>query len=260
LLDCTEVTHPIDILSGRIADFMGLTPGDIDTPSWLAAKDNTPALALSGDLRGAGESFGELLARIGFESRINFWFSEQSDRSVLRADTPATDGTFPAATLTLTSFRRTRATIPTLTDRATEFSALFSLQSGISGSDVEAFRGILVAQVGDNALEADGVTTADLQAARANFGFRPAQPQLFILLDDEDSVRDVWGYYVSEAIRTSALRIAISIPVRVGYTLEPTDIVEFQPRWEDAPLKLRIVETIWQADSVVMGILGEVVL
>lgn len=249
--------HPLELAPQILTEFLGIDASRIDGAALSTAIANTPGLKSAGDLRGAGESFAELLARIGFESRTNFWLAELADRTVIRADAADPSGAFPAAALTLADVRNARATLRELTAQATDFSALFDFRPATSGSDVEAFRGFVTARVGANDLEALGVTTADLQAAEARVGRRPSAPLLLILIDDEATALDVWGYYVEESLRGDSLRLSLSVPIRVGYTLEPTDIVEYQPRWADAPKKLRVIRTIWQPGVASVGIIAE---
>lgn len=254
--DQQNVDHPIDVAQFVIEEFFGLT-GAVDGDSFAEAKDRLPSVAFSGDLRRAGQTFGEIMAAIGYECRTNFLPREDQDKTRWIALTAKTDNTWDAPTVEIETAIGVRLNLRTLAEMATQYSALYDFRNDQQISDVNAYRGLIVSNETTNDLSGEGVPTSLITTAQARVGKRRARPLFFNFLPDETSAIEVFSYYVYQATKTNFRRIALSVPLRDGYDLQMGDLRSFTPRWEATAIDCRVVSVIIVPDEPRVGVVLE---
>tara|TARA_R110002096_G_scaffold62568_1_gene154512 strand:- start:431 stop:673 length:243 start_codon:yes stop_codon:yes gene_type:complete len=77
------------------------------------------------------------------------------------------------------------------------------------------------------------------------------------MINDATSAEDVVGYYATESLRGQVARYTCLVPYSVGYDLEAGDIVSIQPRWEAAPVKVRLLQIVFNFDENAVGLVLE---
>lgn len=242
----------LDVARWFVEDFAGLT-GSVDGASFSAAKTNTPGVNLGGDLRRLGASFGEILARLEFETRVSWIQTEGAAGTIFKPQAALATYDWPAASRTLEGFRRLVTVSRQLDEMASEFSALYDYRADFDAANVEAFRELARADAEVNDISAD-VPTVDITAAQALVGLRPSEPQEFRALPTLAAVVEVWAYYVAEALRYSGRRFSMTVDYQTGFDLEPGDIVEFATPWDGATVKARVLRIAFPFDEPDVGL------
>ena len=212
------------------------------------ARRTKPAARLAGDLRAAGNAFGEVLARLGFESRTNLLASYTQSATLYKALNAGGDYAYPASGGTLADIVALRESRKVAAELVNRFRAAYAFDPSQSLATVESFSKLLRVDADQNDL--DGVIpTADLTASETALGERLGELLGFRFLQDIDSVSEVFGFYVHEHLRASAARFGVTVPLRDGYALEPGDIRSLQPRWSDSAIKCRVTQKALSGDA-----------
>jgi len=250
-------THPIDVLDYVVDDLAATAQFSNDATTFATAKTNTPSVAINADIAASANTFAALLADIGFNSRINFIFTEsQASPSVttLKAFAADTSSAFAAASRSIgATFRSLIATPRILTELANRFSAIFDKGVGWSSSSATAYRKSLTADEVNNPLSTKAATSL-ITASQTDYGIRPSEVVPFDLLADEASVIEVFGYYVRDVLNTKAVSYSCVVPFSIGYDLEPGDIVDILPRWKSSAVKVRVTGTTFDFDVQAVGL------
>ena len=249
--------HPIDVLDYVVDELAPTAQFVNDSTTFAAAKTATPSVGINADIAASANTFAALLADIGFNSRINFIFTEsQASPSVttLKAFAASTSSTFGSATRSIGSlFRSLIATPRIITELANRFSAIYDAATGSSSSSASSYRKSLTADEVSNPLSTKAATSL-ITASQTDYGIRPSDAVPFDLLNDEASVIEVFGYYVRDALNTKAVRYSCVVPFSLGYDLEPGDIVDILPRWEASAVKVRVTGTSFDFDIQAVGL------
>ena len=235
--------HPIDVATWLIEDVAGVTA---DTTTLATARTNLPSVTVSGDLKSAGTTLAELLARIGYNARTNFVFAPNGAK--IKAFNALATYAFTAKVRTITEYEGLKAFPRELAELPTEFLALYEFRSDLNAGTVDGYRSMLQANATTNDISAD-VPTSDITDAQALFGTRSSDPLPFTLLDDSVSTIEVFAYYVAEALRSTALRFSMRVSYPMGYDLEAGDIVDFVPPWQAGVIKCRVLSVVFPFDS-----------
>lgn len=252
----TAVNHPIDQADLIISDFVPGSPVSVDSSSFATAKTNTPVLNVTPDLS-RYPTLGELLAAIGFASRINFVYAEASSGTVVKAFAAETDYDFPAPSRALgNEFDDLRLTLRPITEVANSFSWSYDLLPGTDSTYAENYRASFTANQYSNPYSPT-ISTATFTASEVAFGRREAIDVPIAMIRDEASALDVTGYYVKESLRGQVERYSCVVPYWLGYDLEPGDIVSILPAWETANQKVRILRVVFDFDRNAVGLVLE---
>jgi hypothetical protein len=240
------VEHPADVFRHFVEVVLGRA---VDETSVVAAQTNLGAsAAIAADLRAFGLSPEDVLARLAFECRANIVPDETAAGTVWRFLTAETDYGFPAATLSITEWEKGGIAELglSLDELGTRWVAHYAPDASLPEGD-EAFTRIAVANPDTSDVS---VTTSQLAAAEAAFGRLDAQPFAFLAHQDEATLENVFGYYVSEGIRAGqgsivpAVLVAISgVPWWEGYALQVGDLISVTLPWRTAAKKLRVIQT-----------------
>jgi hypothetical protein len=240
------IEHPADVFRHFVEVVLGRA---VDETSVVAAQTNLGGTAkLAADLRAFGLTPEDVLARLAFESRANIVPDETAAGTVWRFLTAETDYGFPAASLAITEWDK-GGTVElglSLEELGTRWVAHYAPDASLPEGD-EAFTQIALANPDTSDVS---VTTTLLGNAEAAFGRLDAQPFAFLAHQDEDTLEEVFGYYVSEGIRAGhgsvvpAALIAISgIPWWDGYALQVGDLRNVTLPWRTSAKKVRVIET-----------------
>jgi hypothetical protein len=234
-----------DIAEWFIEVFCGLT-GAADATTFAQAETDLGSNKHAGVLNLLGESFGEVLAGLGYEGRCNFIASEGSSVTEYKCLAALSTYSFPAASKTLTEWRNLSLTTRSAMEQATRFQALYDLRMGVTEQEIteDHFEQIVRIDVDQNDASAK-LATALLTAAEQKYGRRDAEPVNFYLCNDEATGEEVLAYYAHESIR-AALRLGLSVPLEDGYDIELGDIVQLTPRGHSAAVKGRVTQTVYQ--------------
>jgi len=242
----THPTNPIDVAKWVIEENAGLSA---DVATFATARTNLPAVNFAGDLRNAGATLGDVLARIGLESRTNFIMGEGASGSVVKAYNALTTFAFTAAARSLgTNYRGLITRSRQLDERTTDFMAVYDFRNDLSDTDLEGYRALIQANATTNDISAR-VATATITAQQALVGVRPTDPMPFLLVPDLASAIEVWSYYVAETLRGTAKRFTLRTDYRFGYDLEAGDILDFVPPWQAGVIKCRVLEVLFPFDA-----------
>ena len=248
--------HPITVIEQAIDDFLPTAAVTYDTTTFNAAETNTPDGALSFNLADY-PTLGELLAAVGFNSRINFVLTETNSGTVVKAYTPTSAYAWGAATRELGSeYSDLRLTFRNLGDIANRFVALYDLGFTEDAGLYSSYQKTLVANETVNDISAK-VTTATITASQADFGKRDSIDIPFTMISDDDAAIDVLGYYATESMRGQVQRLTCVVPFALGYDLEPGDIVSILPPWESSALKVRVLAVVFSWDQNGVGLVLE---
>jgi hypothetical protein len=267
----TYHTHPIDVAKWVIEEQAGEIA---NAAHFTTAAARVPGVVVGGDLRSAGVTFFELLSRLGYESRTNFitheepiggiatparteWFAYNADANydhgyeLLGYDVSigsAEDGEGIAGLYTTT--RR-------LEERPTEFLAAYDLREDLPSNELGGYQKLLQANATTNDISA-AVPTADITAQQALVGVRQSDPIPFMLLNDSASVAEVWAYYVKTALQGKFLRCSMRVDYRVGYALQPGDVVTFAyPGALPTLFNWRVLSVEFPFDDPMIGLILE---
>jgi hypothetical protein len=94
----------------------------------------------------------------------------------------------------------------------------------------EGFGRFLVAKPSQS--DVDTVSASDLVATRAKIGNREYPPIKYLLIDDDDTMKDLAGYTVQESSDPDRCVFQITgVPWYLGYKVQLGDIVEITPPW-----------------------------
>ena len=202
-------------------------------------------------------TLGELLAAIGFASRINFVYAETSSGTVVKAFAANTNYDFPAPSRALgNEFDDLRLTLRPMTEIANSFGWSYDLVDNADSSYSENYRGSFSANSTSNPYSPT-IPDSDFTASEAAFGKRQAIDVPIAMIRDEASALDVTGYYVKESLRGQVERYSCVVPYWLGYDLEPGDIVSILPAWETANQKVRILRVVFDFDRNAVGLVLE---
>lgn len=245
--------HPIDVVELVVDDFLPTAAVSYDATTFATAKTNTAGLSLSTDLS-RFPTLGEFLAGVGFNARINFLLSETYTGTELKAFAALTSHLWPAATVAIgDEYAELKATLRPITEIANRFTALYDQGGGSAGSEFETYRKSLGASSIDNTLSGD-IADAVFTTSESEYGIRPALELPFQMVDDEDVIKDVLGYYAKEAMRAPVARFSCIVPYWIGYGLEAGDVVSIQPPWEASAVKCRVTQTVFNFDENGIGL------
>ena len=253
--DFASINHPIDVVEYVVDE---LLPDRIttDATSFAAAKTNTPGLEVSFDLNDY-RSLGELLAAIGFNSRINFVLSETATGTEVKAFAADTSYGFAAASRAIGADYENgslRIAFRQLSEVTNRFRVSYDLDPIAEDLDrLESYRKTLIANEVQNDIGAE-LATSEITTSQGVVGKRDSIVIPFTMIADEDSAKDVLGYYATEAIRYPVQRLGCVAPRHLAYDLEAGDIVSIEPPHESSALKCRAVRTVFNFDAPGIGV------
>lgn len=243
-----------DVLEWFLEDFAGLGAGAADASSFATAETNLGSNVYAGVLNLAGESFGEVVARLCFEMRSNLFAREASTGTVYHLVAAESDYGFPASLRTLSEIQSQTETGRAAVERATRFRAFYALdldqKTRVLNED--DFPNVVRIDADQNDASAK-LATSLLTAAEALLGRRDALPASFLLIQDAATAIDVLAYYAYEALRTGS-RHAGSVPWDAGYDVELGDPLELTPRDAASPVKGRVTQTVILLDEARVGL------
>jgi hypothetical protein len=243
-----------DILEWFIGTFAGLGASAIDGPSFTQAKLDLGSNVHAGVLNLAGETFGEILARLSYEGRCNFVVRETTLGTVYRCLAAESDYGFAASVRTLSEIKDQTETGRAAGERATRFRGFYDLDLDPESRSIneDDLKSVVRIDAEQNDASAK-LATPLLTAAEALLGRRDALPIAFYFIRDVATAIDVLAYYAHEALRTGS-RHAGSVPWDAGYDLELGDMVTLTPRDAIAPLKGRVTQTAILLDEARIGL------
>jgi hypothetical protein len=238
------IEHPADVFRHLIEN---VTSETVDETSVVAAETNLGSDKLAFDARGFGWTWGEIITRLGYESRANVVRLERSAGPEWGFLTASTSYTFAAASLAISQWEPGSFTFVgrALTDDLfTRFLFHYALNVSIGITDA-GFTGVLRVSPSDNDISAK-VPTVDLTTAESKFGAYESFPRELIGTQDASTAIDVAGYTVHEIIRRAKLFAIRGVPWYDGevYAIEPGDIRNVTPLWTTTTSKCRVIQTI----------------
>ena len=249
-----------DILEWFLEVFAGLGASAADATTFATAETNLGSNKLAGVLNLAGETFGEVLARLCYEGRCNLAAREGSLGTTYLLFAAESDFEWPASVRTLSEFRNQSETAPSATEQATRFRAGYNadLPPGETWISEEHFRGLVRIDPDQNDASAL-LATALLEAAEDLWGRRDAELAAFLFIADEATAKDILAYYAHEAIRRPA-GLGLTVPFDLGYDLELGDVVTITPRGHASALKARVLQTTLELSEPHVGLVLKQVL
>jgi len=233
-----------DILEWFLEVFAGLGGSAADATTFAAAETNLGSNVFAGVLNLAGDTFGQVVARLCFEMRANLVARESSSGTTYLLYAAESDYEWPAAAFTLAELREQTETEKSAAEQATRFRGLYDARldptaTSIGEDDLRELVRIDVNQNDASAL----LATALLTAAETKWGARDAEPAVFLFIADTATAVDVLAYYAHEAIRRAPL-IGCTVPWGDGYALELGDLVSLTPRGHTSAVKARVIQTV----------------
>lgn len=236
------IEAPTDVVRHFIADVCGEGHSAIDTVTEAAAATNLGANVLAGGIVPVGVTFAQILEMIAFNARMNIIRSEEVSGTKWKMLTANANYTFDAAAGAITQWAPGAMVVQSKSeDQVITRGIGFWGWDASRGTDIEAFSGVVACSVNQNDITAL-VPTADLTAAEAMFGVKPAREFLFYLVQDEDTAKDLVGYYMHEFLRNAR---TVTIPDTKSWethNIEPGDIRTVTPAHASSAMKVRIVQ------------------
>jgi len=243
-----------DILEWFLKTFAGLGVAAIDPSSFAVAETNLGANKHAGVLNLAGETFAEVLARLGYEGRCNVVMREEATGTVYRCLVAESDYGFAASVRILSEIKDQTETGRAAIERATRFRGFYDLDLDPEARSINEDDLKSVVRIDKDQNDASAkLATSLLTAAEDLLGRRDALPIAFYFIRDSATAIDVLAYYAHEALRMGS-RQAGSVPWDAGYDLELGDTVELTPRDAMAPVKGRVTQTAILLDEARVGL------
>jgi hypothetical protein len=223
------MNHPIDFLVNWIEHF-GFEHIDETTRALAvtAIDDNE----YGGDMRPLGYTWGEVAQHLAYFSRLNLIPEYTSNGRVWKFLGADQNYKFPAPTFYLTEFGGCVDIGRDLEELATNFKFRYDFRPALGGSE-ESYSKVIVA----NPQNSDVTMTAEeLETARGKIGDRELPQQFFRNIADEDTAKELAGYFVQELSDADRSVLQITeVPWTQGYERQLGDIIEVTPPWMKFP-------------------------
>lgn len=248
-------SHPSDVIGYISQTLIANTDIGIDTTSQTQVRTDVPNVTINADIASLGKTLAQVLAQLGFNSRINYLFKEAtSNQTQIRSLSATTTYQFPAVSKAIGSrFINLEATPRPISEMGNRFEALYAPIVGVPVNTPDAYSKSLIANEVTNQLTPK-VLTSTITGNQTKFGILETAVVPFALLNDATSVLDVMGYYASAALDGQVVRYSCEVPYFIGYDLEPGDIVSIRPRWETADVKCRVTRVVFDFDRNAVGL------
>lgn len=236
------IESPTDVVRHFIAEVCGEGHSVIDTATEAAAATDLGSNVIAGSLTPIGSTFAQMLEMLAFNSRMNIIRSEEVSGTKWKMLTANANYTFDAAAGAITQWAPGTMVVQSKSeDRVITRGIGFWGWDASKGTDIEAFPGVVACGVNQNDITAL-VPTADLTDAEEMFGIKPAREFFFYLVQDEDTAKDLVGYYMHEFLRNAR---TVTIPASKSWethNIEPGDIRTVQPAHAASAMKVRIIQ------------------
>lgn len=229
-----------------------------DTTSWADVRTELGGQQFSMDLRQAGETFGSVLARIGYENRTNIVPNDFGSDTVYKAylwDRNSSSGAhWPASVLEIEDSRAVIVETKQIDEMPTDFVVLWDHESYLGANAIDAFRGTL--RYNADGCSTSEITTGEITTAQTAVGQRLAEPIALLAQETEANASDIATYYIEEMLAQKRYRLSLEVPIATGYGLEPGDIVQWTVPWGVAsPLRdFRVVQVVWAWNEPVISL------
>ncbi len=224
--------HFIEVLGGAT----------VDSTTFATMRTNHGSNAFAGDIRGLGFTFSEIMARLGYEFRTNFVPEEAAAGTVWRGLTAETDHEWSAASGSFAEWESFIEAGRQLAELGTRLTAFYGFDAS-NGTREEAYGAFLRADSDVNDLNPTPIPDADIDTAEDEVGVIEAEPFAFLMIQEAATAKDIFGYYVHEALRTQAKLFAVKgVPWWEAYAVEVGDVMDVTAPWDASSTKIRVIE------------------
>ena len=185
--------HPVDVLAHWIQEVGGEV---INRAARATALANLGSNIIAGDARAAGFYWDEIAQEFAYSMRSNLVPVQTANGREWAPLTPNAAYKFPAPTKLLTAHQPLVNSGRSLSEFFTDSLHRYGYDASL-GSGEEAYASVVTA----NPQTSDVSTSAaDIETVRKAIGSTQAAPAFFRFIQDEDTAKDVAGYYVQEAL------------------------------------------------------------
>jgi hypothetical protein len=179
------------------------------------------------------------LAGLGYLSRANMIPAETASGTVYKMLTAESDYNWPAADRTLTVWQTFAEAGPMEREVWTRFACLYDFNAAAGGGNEASYEGYLKAS--EDGTDLSNPTLAEMTTGATSYGNMAAPPVFLRGINDEATAKDVFGYYVHEAIRAPRIFMFSGCAWWEVYDLEEGDIVGFTHPWAGGTVKARVL-------------------
>ena len=252
----TPGSHPADVLEYVLDNLVPSAAITKNAASFAQNKTDVPNVSVNTNISAIAETLAELVAAVGFNSRTNAVLFESPTGTELKLHSANASYNFGAVIRAIGSdFTDLKMSVRDILEQGNQFSAVFDSTTGEDLSLTKNYGQSLTVNEMTNDLST--ITHGQLTASQSELGVRRTLPLPLAMITDATSAEDVVGYYATESLRGQVARYTCLVPYSVGYDLEAGDIVSIQPRWEAAPVKVRLLQIVFNFDENAVGLVLE---
>ena len=249
-------SHPTDVIEYALDNVLQSNSITKNAASFAQNKIDVPNVSVNMDVSAIADTLAELVAAVGFNSRTNAVLFESSTGTELKLHSANTSYNFGAVIRAIGSdFTDLKMSLRDILEQGNQFSAAFDPALGEDLDRAQNYRQSL--EVSETTNDLSTITTGQLTTSQSELGVRRTLPIPLTMINDATSAEDVVGYYATESLRGQVARYTCLVPYSVGYDLEAGDIVSIQPRWEAAPVKVRLLQIVFNFDENAVGLVLE---
>lgn len=253
----TPGSHPADVLEYVLDNLLPSNAITKNAASFAQNKTDVPNVSVNTDISAIADTLAELVAAVGFNSRTNAVLFEAPTGTELKLHSADTSYNFGSPIRAIgNEFTDLKMSLREILEQGNQFSAVFDATTGEDLSLTQNYRQALSVSETTNDLTAI-IPTTEITTSQEELGVRRTLPIPLEMVIDETSASDVVGYYATESLRGQVARYTCLVPYSIGYDLEAGDIVSIQPRWETAPVKVRLLQIVFNFDENAIGLVLE---